>query len=476
MIMLVPRSIFRCSVVLTTTSLLRTTRAFVTHSHAMAHLKKGVSATGRYTSTTTTAATTTTALQELSRITVTANKGSLVKVKHTSVSTNTEMVFSLFLPGAHRKLLKGQTLPALYWLSGLTCDDTNFSTKAGAFAAAEREGIAMVIPDTSPRGESVANDDAYDLGQGAGFYVDATEEPWAPHFQMYSYIQNELPSLILDNYSVGDVKSISGHSMGGHGALTLAMKDPDAWTSVSAFAPIANPTNCPWGEKAFAAYLGSVDAGKDHDATELLRAKGPFEKFDDILIDQGLADQFLESQLKPEALEAAAEAVGQGITVRRHEGYDHSYYFISSLIDDHISFHAKRLKAAVGEHLAAVQVPPEFAETAGKPIQCKAMVAREPGKPLACETITVDPPKKGEVRVKVMANALCHTDIYTLEGSDPEGLFPCILGHEAGCIVESVGEGVTSVVPGDHVVPAYTPQVSCSSCEARSRLVMMSSL
>jgi S-(hydroxymethyl)glutathione dehydrogenase/alcohol dehydrogenase len=382
------------------------------------------------------------------------------------------MTFGLFLPSTHKNVLrsKGQSTPALFWLSGLTCDDTNFSTKAGAFESADREGIALVIPDTSPRGEDVPDDDNnYDLGQGAGFYVDATEAPWSDNFKMYKYVTEELPGLVQEAYGVGEVKSVFGHSMGGHGALTVAFRDPKSWASVSAFAPINNPTNCPWGQKAFQNYLGSVDAGTDFDATLLLKSKGPFPKFDDILIDQGLEDGFLAAgQLLPEELEKAANDVGQKLTIRRQEGHDHSYYFISAFIDDHIQFHAKRMHQAAGELRAQRSVSGDASsssiDTAGKPIRCKAMVARAPKQPLVEETIIVDPPKAGEVRVKVIANALCHTDIYTLDGYDSEGLFPCILGHEAGCIVESVGEGVTSVKPGDHVIPCYTPQCAQPSC------------
>ena len=204
----------------------------------------------------------------------------------------------------------------------------------------------------------------------------------------------------------------------------MAFRDPHSWASVSAFAPISNPTKCPWGQKAFESYLGSVDAGKDHDATLLLKADGPFEEYDDILIDQGMDDEFLEAgQLLPENLEEAAANVGQPLTVRRHDGYDHSYYFISSFVDDHIKFHSKRLWAAHGEQLAkaASESDVQVSDTAGKPITCQAMVARAPKEPLTLETITVDPPKAGEVRVRVIANALCHTDIYTLDGFDPEG-------------------------------------------------------
>ena len=304
------------------------------------------------------------------------------------------------------------------FIGGLTCDDTNFSMKANAFASADREGIALVIPDTSPRGdEDVPDDDSYDLGKGAGFYLDATNEPWSTNYNMYSYITNELPSLLENEYGVGnDAKSIFGHSMGGHGALTIAQKDPTNWASVSAFSPICNPTNCSWGQKAFTSYLGSVDAGKDWDATILMETRGPFQEYDDILIDQGMDDEFLSEQLHPDALEEAASKVGQTLTVRRHAGYDHSYYFISSFIDDHIKFHATRLRKKQGMVRASSVSTVEESSTAGKPIKCKAMVARAPKEPLLCETITVDPPAAGEVRVKVVANALCHTDIYTLDG------------------------------------------------------------
>lgn len=416
------------------------------------------------------ATTTSSNLEVLSKTAVSGTGGTLLRVRHASTSTSTDMTFAIFLPSAHA--LDPKSINAIYWLSGLTCDDTNFSTKAGAFAAAEREGVALVIPDTSPRGEDVPNDETYDLGQAAGFYIDATAEPWSKHFQMETYITKELPALIESEYGVGTAaRSICGHSMGGHGALTLAFKDPKSWTSVSAFAPICNPTECPWGQKAFTNYFGSVEAGKAHDATLLLKEHGKaFDEYDDILIDQGLSDQFLENQLLPENLEKVAHEVGQTITVRRHKDYDHSYYFISAFIDDHIKFHSKRLKAAMGKKRAAdaeaavASGAMSFAETAGKPIKCKAMVARAAKQPMVCEEITVDPPKAGEVRVKIVANALCHTDVYTLDGFDPEGLFPCILGHEAGAIVESVGPGVTSVKPGDHVVPGYTPQCAAPSC------------
>lgn len=404
--------------------------------------------------------------------TVTQRGGILHRVKHASTSTQTDMTFSIFLPFVHAigsNNNKGP-LPAIYWLSGLTCTDENFVQKAGptAFAKADEEGIALILPDTSPRGENVPNDAAYDLGQGAGFYIDATEAPWSTHFQMESYTK-ELIALVEKEWNVGTngVKAISGHSMGGHGALTLAFKSPTDWTSVSAFAPVSHPTSCPWGEKAFAAYLGSVEAGKAHDATELLKSLGS-SIYENILIDEGTKDEFKDGQLKLADFEAVAAQVGQKLIVRRLAGHDHSYFTISAFIADHITFHAKYLRQALGRRqvqllqVAAAKVI--TADTAGKTITCKAMVARAPKQPLQLEEILVDPPKKGEVRVKVIANALCHTDIYTLDGCDPEGLFPCILGHEAGCIVESVGEGVTTVKPGDKVIPCYTPQCNQASC------------
>jgi S-(hydroxymethyl)glutathione dehydrogenase/alcohol dehydrogenase len=388
-----------------------------------------------------------------------AKGGYYLRVKHASTSTKTDMIFGLYLPSSN------PSPPVLYWLSGLTCDESNFSTKAGsrAFDAAGREGIAIVVPDTSPRGDDVPNVESYDLGQGAGFYVDSTEEPYKTNYQMYSYITKELPALLKEEYKLDGPKSVTGHSMGGHGALTIALTDPTSWVSVSAFAPICNPTKCPWGEKAFTAYLGSVDAGKPHDATCLLDSRGtPIVEYDDILIDQGTDDQFLKEQLKPEALEAAADKCGQKVTINMREGFDHSYHFIAAFIENHVEFHGKRLRKKQQQTLAEAEY--DFSMTQGKPIQCKAMVARAPKQPLTEETITVDPPKAGEVRVKVIANALCHTDVYTLDGSDPEGLFPCILGHEAGCVVESVGEGVTSVKVGDHVIPCYTPQCCETQC------------
>lgn len=266
--------------------------------------------------------------------------GTLHVCRHSSVATGTPMRFTVFLPSG-----KGP-FPALTFLAGLTCTEENFTVKAGAYRAASELGLAIVAPDTSPRGEGVADDEAYDLGQGAGFYIDATEKPWAPHFSMETYVVRDLAAVVRDNFSVdGRRQSISGHSMGGHGALTLALKYPEHFRSVSAFAPIVSPTRCPWGEKAFTAYLGADRSSwAAHDATALMTSGNAVGHFDDILIDQGLADNFLENQLKPELFEEACATHRQKLTLRRHEGYDHSYYFIQSFIEDHLRFHAERLK------------------------------------------------------------------------------------------------------------------------------------
>jgi S-formylglutathione hydrolase len=233
----------------------------------------------------------------------------------------------------------------LIWLSGLTCTEDNFTTKAGAYEAAARHGVIIVAPDTSPRGAEVADDAAYDLGQGAGFYLDATQDPWASHFRMESYVTDELVELIDAQFPTTGARGISGHSMGGHGALTLALRYPDLFRSVSAFAPISSPTRCPWGEKAFTAYLGD-DRREwgEHDAALLIAYGKARGAYDDILIDQGDADPFLAEQLKPDLLVEAGAAAKQKITLRMQPGYDHSYFFMASFIADHIGFHAKRLK------------------------------------------------------------------------------------------------------------------------------------
>lgn len=266
--------------------------------------------------------------------------GTLRYLKHDSATTGTPMTLSVFVPAGEGPF------PVLIWLSGLTCTEDNFTTKAGAYKAAAAHGVIIVAPDTSPRGEGVADDAAYDLGQGAGFYVDATETPWAPHFRMESYVTSELIDLIDAQFPTTKTRSIFGHSMGGHGALTLALRHPELFKSVSAFAPISSPTRCPWGEKAFTAYLGEDRAQwAKHDAALLIEGGAAKGVFDDILVDQGDADSFLTDQLKPELLTAAAQKAGQGLTLRMQPGYDHSYFFMASFVDDHVAFHAKRLKA-----------------------------------------------------------------------------------------------------------------------------------
>nr|WP_313521455.1 S-formylglutathione hydrolase [Brevundimonas diminuta] len=266
--------------------------------------------------------------------------GTLRYLKHDSTTTGTPMTLSVFVPAGEGPF------PVLIWLSGLTCTEDNFTTKAGAYKAAAEHGVIIVAPDTSPRGEGVADDPAYDLGQGAGFYVDATQGPWAPHFRMESYVTGELIELIDGEFPTTKTRSIFGHSMGGHGALTLALRHPELFRSVSAFAPISSPTRCPWGEKAFSAYLGEDRAEwAKHDAALLIEGGAAKGVYDDILVDQGDADSFLTDQLKPELLKAAAQKAGQGLTLRMQPGYDHSYFFMASFVDDHVAFHAKRLKA-----------------------------------------------------------------------------------------------------------------------------------
>jgi S-formylglutathione hydrolase len=265
--------------------------------------------------------------------------GTLRYLKHDSAVTGTPMTLSVFTPPGDGPF------PVLIWLSGLTCTEDNFTTKAGAYRAAAAHGVIIVAPDTSPRGPGVADDAGYDLGQGASFYLDATQAPWAQHFRMESYVVGDLVGLIDREFPTTGVRSIFGHSMGGHGALTLALRHPELFRSVSAFAPIASPTRCPWGEKAFAAYLGDDRAEwAKHDAARLIEAGAAAGRYDDILVDQGDADAFLAEQLKPELLVAAAGAAGQKLTLRMQPGYDHSYFFMASFIDDHVAFHAERLK------------------------------------------------------------------------------------------------------------------------------------
>ena len=259
--------------------------------------------------------------------------------QHHSTTLNCPMTFSLFLPPEGKKTPP----PVLYWLSGLTCNDENFTTKAGAQRVAAELGIVLVMPDTSPRGEGVANDAAYDLGQGAGFYLNATQAPWAAHFRMYDYLREELPTLIQEQFNVSERCAISGHSMGGHGALMLALKNPGKYCSASAFAPIVNPSRVPWGKKAFSAYLGDdIARWAEWDSTELLlasRAEAPIP----LLIDQGDNDQFLADQLQPAVFAEAARQKDWPLTLRIQPGYDHSYYFIASFIEDHLRFHAQYL-------------------------------------------------------------------------------------------------------------------------------------
>ena len=264
------------------------------------------------------------------------------RYRHFSTSCQCDMHFSLYLPP---QTTWGKPLPVLYWLSGLTCNDENFVQKAGAQRYASGMGVIIVCPDTSPRGDDVAEvEEQWDLGQGAGFYVDATQAPWSTHYRMYSYIVEELPALIEANFPVDPQQcGISGHSMGGHGALTLALKNSDRFKSVSAFSPICSPMQCPWGQKALTNYLGNdKQTWLEYDATELLKIA---TKQLPLLIDQGSADDFLSEQLKPELFKKVSEDVAYPIRLRMQDGYDHSYFFISSFIGEHIEFHAEHLYA-----------------------------------------------------------------------------------------------------------------------------------
>jgi S-formylglutathione hydrolase len=258
--------------------------------------------------------------------------------RHRSAVLGCDMAFAIYLPPQAAR----ERLPVLYWLSGLTCTEQNFIIKAGAQRYAAEHGVIMVAPDTSPRGEGVADDPAYDLGQGAGFYLNATQKPWAAHYRMHDYVAEELPALVEASFPVNGARGISGHSMGGHGALTIALRHPGRYRSVSAFAPIVAPSQVPWGEKAFTAYLGPDRAAwARYDATELLRSAT--ERLP-LLVDQGGADEFLATQLRPELLREACTQANHPLTLRMHPGYDHSYYFVASFIGEHLAWHARAMK------------------------------------------------------------------------------------------------------------------------------------
>ncbi len=262
--------------------------------------------------------------------------GHQIQFQHTSAVLNCEMQASIFLPPQANEV----PVPVLYWLSGLTCTDQNFVTKAGAQRVAAELGLAIVCPDTSPRGEGVPDDpdNAWDFGLGAGFYLNATQAPWSDHYHMYDYVVDELPNLIEAEFNVDKQRrSIAGHSMGGHGALTIALKNPEKYLSASAFAPIVSPINCPWGEKALGNYLGEDRSQwRSYDTCELIKCA---DRQLPLLIDQGRADGFLEEQLKIEMLEDVSEACDYPMTIRYHDGYDHSYFFIASFIEEHLKFH-----------------------------------------------------------------------------------------------------------------------------------------
>jgi S-formylglutathione hydrolase len=261
---------------------------------------------------------------------------------HAAEETRCAMRFGLFLPPQ----ATAGPVPVLYWLSGLTCTEENFVVKAGAQRVAAELGLAIVVPDTSPRGLGIPGEgDSYDFGLGAGFYVDATEAPWSAGYRMYSYVTKELPAYVEARFPVDPKrKGVFGHSMGGHGALTIALRNPAIYRSVSAFAPITSPMRCPWGEKALTGYLGDDRRRwRDYDATALIEDRGWTGPT--ILVDQGTSDPFRERQLKPELLKEACERAGVGLDLRLRDGYDHSYFFIATYIEDHLRFHARELRA-----------------------------------------------------------------------------------------------------------------------------------
>lgn len=266
--------------------------------------------------------------------------GTLGYYEHASETLDCSMQFTVFVPPEARRA------PLLWWLSGLTCTPENFTVKAGAYRQAAARGLAVVAPDTSPRGAQLPDSERYDLGQGAGFYVDATVEPWSRHYRMYSYISDELNELVCREFPVdAGAQGISGHSMGGHGALVLGLRNPRRYRSLSAFAPIVAPSQVPWGQRAFGAYLGDDrDTWARYDATELMQAAGDRSATAPILIDQGAADEFLAEQLRPELFAAACDRVGQPLALRYQPGYDHSYFFVSTFIAEHIDHHARLLR------------------------------------------------------------------------------------------------------------------------------------
>jgi S-formylglutathione hydrolase len=259
--------------------------------------------------------------------------------RHSSGQTGTEMTFSVFVP--HHA--PGAKLPVLWYLSGLTCTHANVTEKGEYRAACAEHGVIFIAPDTSPRGEQVPDDDGYDFGKGAGFYVDATEDPWSANFRMRSYVETELPALVAAHFPADmDRQGIAGHSMGGHGALTIALRNPGRFRSVSAFAPIVSPLACPWGDKALTGYIGADRAAwREYDACALIEDGA---RLPDLLVDQGTADGFLAEQLKTHLLVDACRRAGQPATIRMQEGYDHSYYFISTFMPEHVAWHAQRLK------------------------------------------------------------------------------------------------------------------------------------
>jgi len=384
----------------------------------------------------------------------TLNGAFQLRYKHASQMTGTEMTFSMFKP----RMATYQKCPVLWWLSGLTCNDQVPMNKLHFQKKADDLGLILVFPDSSPRGANIPGEtDAWDLGVAASYYVDATAAPWSAHYKMYSYITRELPQVLEANFEFMDMsrQSITGHSVGGHGALTIGLKNPTHFQSISAFAPVSNPCETPWGIKAFSTFLETKDEWAAYDAVELLKGQ-PSSK--PLKVDVGLADEFYAKELGIAGLKSVKPA---GMDLQEHQGFGHGFPFINSFVEDHLDFHAQYLRNPQN-----VDYTSKIDDSlAGQPIECQAAVSFGPKQKLQTETVVVAPPQTGEVRIKVLCNALCHTDCYTLDGQDPEGLFPVIAGHEAVGVVESVGPEVTEVKKGDLVIPCYTPQCSKVSCK-----------
>ena len=374
--------------------------------------------------------------------------GHLRQFVHESRTLNAPFRFTVYLPPASRYA----ELPWVLWLSGIQCTDENFVIKSGAQAVAAELSLVLVVPDTMPRGVGLQE-------EVSSFYVDATRPPFSHHVQMFTYLSTEFIDLVETVFPViPGLRSISGHSMGGHGAILLAQKNPALFRSVSALAPLCSLTRSPTPEPSLLRLFKDFSEATEYDTLDLLTA--PFTA--ELLIDVGTRDDFLlNKKLLVDEFVQKCRDVGQVVRYRRRPDYDHGYFFVSSFIREHLVWHAQRLTLSRPPRPYAVPLTPEGG---AQPIICKAVICDGPSAPLRVADVAVAPAQSGEVRLKILETSLCHTDVYTWSGADPEGRFPVILGHEAFGVVESVGDGVQSLQPGDFVVPLYVPQ--CNSCAA----------